>query len=275
MSKPTMFELHDVCVAFGPEHALEPTSLSLHAGTTVALMGPNGSGKTTLLRVIAELQKPSSGSLDSDPSSSIAYVGQHQHHHTWMPLTVREVLGMGRYRTLGLFGRFRNSDRDAMHRAADRLDVTTLLERPFGELSGGQRQRVLVASAIANDAMCLLLDEPITGLDLPSQQIILDVIDSERERGRLVILSTHHLEEARHCDRVLLLNGKVIADGPPVDVLTEANLTAAFGQSVLRVAGTSDDGPPVIVLDDHGHGHDHAHSSGRSVVHIHDEIVPT
>ena len=249
--------LTDITVRFGSSLALEVPQLELSSGASVALMGSNGSGKTTMLRVIGGLLEPTKGRRDVSPDFDVAYVAQHQHHHQWMPLTAGEVLAMGRYRKRGLLGRFTQDDRTALDAAADRLDVSDLRDEQFGELSGGQRQRVLVASALASDAGCLLLDEPITGLDLPSQNAILRVIDEETERDRIVVLSTHHLSEARRCDRVVLLDGGVVADGTPDDVLTEVHLAAAFG---VRLLGSNDEmAGPVIVVDEHGHDHTHHH----------------
>lgn len=254
----TVFRLDDMLVAFGNRVALRTGALTLAGGSTVAVMGPNGSGKTTLLRVLAGLIEPTAGEVTRAGTGAVAYVAQHQHQHPWMPLTVAEVLRMGRYRDRGLLGRLTIRDRQAVADAAARLGVDDLLGRPFGELSGGQRQRVLIAGALVGDATCLLLDEPITGLDLPSQRLILDIVDAERDRGRLVVLTTHHLDEARHCDRVLLLNGEVVADGPPEWTLTPDHLAAAFGPRHL-VGPDSSPSPEVLVIDEHGHGHDHGH----------------
>jgi len=256
-------ELTHVDVTFGSCRALEDATLDFVAGTSVALMGPNGSGKTTLLRVLAGLQKPTGGRVVRS-SGGAALVGQHQHQHAWMPLTAREVIRMGTYRRRGLFGRVTAADKAAIASAADRLGVTDLLDSSFGELSGGQRQRVLVAGALVNDSDMLLLDEPITGLDLPSQQRILEVINRERRAGRVVVLSTHHLDEAQSCDRVILLNGRILADGTPADVLTEEHLEAGFGE---RAVGSNSADGSLMLLDDHGHGHgDHARHS-----HAHDD----
>ena len=208
---------------------LETGDLKLEGPATVALMGPNGSGKTTLLRVLSGLQPPSSGRMAAEPGASVGYLCQHFYAHPYMPMMVSDVLAIGRYRTRGLLGRLRRSDKEAIRAAAERLDVTHLRRRAFGELSGGQRQRVMVAMVLASEADCVLLDEPITGLDLPSQTTILEVVEAERAAGRLVIMSTHHLQEARRCDRVVLLKGMVMADGAPDEVLTEANLAATFG----------------------------------------------
>lgn len=221
-------------------------------------MGPNGSGKTTLLRVLSGLQRPTSGRVESAGNVRVGFVCQHHQPHPFMPMTVQEVLTIGRYRSRGLLKRFRRSDREAVRVAAERLDVAHLRHRSFGELSGGQRQRVMVAMVLASEYDCLLFDEPITGLDLPSQTTILEVIEAERAAGHLVVMSTHHLQEARRCDRVLLLKGMVLADGAPDEVLTDANLTAAFGGEV--VAG-DEAGQEFVMASVHAHDAvDHGHS---------------
>src|SRR5690606_30652896 len=144
--------------------ALAPASFTLDRGTTVALVGANGSGKTTLISLLAGLIEPADGTIEV--ARPVALVAQHRHHHRWMPLSVDEVLRMGRYGEHGLLGRLRSGDRALIDDAAEQLEVTHLRKRPFGELSGGQQQRVLVAQALAADPALLLLDEPITGLDL-------------------------------------------------------------------------------------------------------------
>lgn len=249
---------------FGGHAALDGVDVSLHGGL-LTLLGPNGSGKTTFLRLLAGLVSPAAGRLGRH-GASVAYVSQRHDHHQWMPLTGGEVLRMGRYRNHGLLGRLGPTDRRAITRAATRLEVGDLLDRRFGALSGGQRQRVLIAMALAVDADCLLLDEPITGLDLASQKVILDVVDQERDRGRLVVMSTHHLDEARECDRVIVLATQVVADGPPDTALKAEPLARAFGQRVLKL--TDGEHAETILLDDHGHSHGDVHD------HHHDQHHP-
>lgn len=240
--------LVDACVHYGAIVALAPSTLQIAPATTVALVGANGSGKSTLLNLLAGLLAPTDGTVRRVPGLRVALVPQHQHQHRWMPLAVEDVLRMGRYGRRGLLGRLRASDRAAIATAADRLDVADLRRRPFGELSGGQRQRVLVAQALAAEPDLLLLDEPITGLDLPSQQRILELIGELRDTGTTVVLSTHHLGEARQADRVLLMAGCVLADGAPDDVLRPELLAEAFGNRAMSFAGDA----VVAVADDHG-----------------------
>ena len=252
LSTDPLVRVSDVCVHYGSSVALAPTSFEIAAGTSVALVGSNGSGKTTLLSVLADLVDPEDG--EAVVAGSVAMVTQHRDHHRWMPLSVDEVLRMGRYRHRGLLGRLRAGDRAIIDDAAHLLEVGHLRSRSFGDLSGGQQQRVLVAQAVASEPQLLLLDEPITGLDLPSQLRILDVIEQFAADGGVVIFSTHHLAEARRADRVLLMAGCVLADGTPDEVLVPSLLAEAFGGRVIRDDGTS------IVVDDHGHDHGEPHA---------------
>lgn len=252
----TPIRLERVCVHFDAVVALAPTTLEIAAGTAVALVGANGSGKTTLLHLIAGLLTPTEGGVTV--AGRVALVAQHQQHHPWMPLSVDEVLRMGRFRHwVRPLGR---ADRMAIDRAADRLGISHLRRRAYGDLSGGQRQRVLVAKALAAEPDVLLLDEPVTGLDLPSQAVILDVIGEHAAAGGTVVFSTHHLGEARRADRVLLLAGCVLADGAPESVLVPDLLAEAFGGRMVTADGRA------IVIDEHGHDHGHGH--GHSVVEL-------
>ena len=242
---------NDACVHYGPVVALAPVGFAILRGQSIALVGSNGSGKTTLLSLLAGLVQPEDGTLDV--RGHVAMVTQQRQHHRWMPLSVDEVLRIGRYRRRGLLGRLRTDDRAAIDAAADLLEVTHLRRRAFGDLSGGQQQRVLVAQAVAAEPDLLLLDEPITGLDLPSQLRILEVIDGHARQGGAVVFSTHHLAEARRADRVMLLAGCLLADGPPGEVLVPTLLAEAFGGRLVRDDGAS------ILVDDHGHDHGGPH----------------
>ena len=255
---------------YGSGHkALADVTCRFEYGTSTALIGANGSGKTTLLRLISGLSQPSAGTISPLPArKSVALVTQQHGNRTWVPVTVASVLRMSRYRDRGLVKRLSSDDRDLIEDASERMEVADLGNRQFGELSGGQRQRVMVAQALAQDAEILLMDEPITGLDMPSQATILRIIDEERKRGRMVVISTHHMDEAELCDQVLLLANRLVAVGKPTEVLNNKNLQEIFG---LRMAhGDEDDcvfhgehddhsGGVVHVFDDHGHGHDHGH----------------
>jgi ABC-type Mn2+/Zn2+ transport system ATPase subunit len=222
-------------VRLGAADALESVSFEVPAGATVALLGPNGAGKTTLFRAAVGLVKPSSGSIDLG-SDRVAFVPQRLDIEPSFPVTVSDVVRMGRYGDLGLLGRFGDRDRDLVAGALDSLGITGLAERRFGDLSGGERQRALLAQAAAQDAEVLLLDEPFTGLDAPTRATLMGELARWRSQGRAVIVATHDLESAcRDYDLVLCLNRAVIGFGPAAETCTQEVLAATFEGHVVRV----------------------------------------
>ena len=245
-------QLVDVTVRRGGRLALDSVTADFGPGTSTALVGPNGSGKTTLLEVLAGLLLPESGRL-LPAAPRVALVTQ-DHHPRWLPRTVAEVVRMGRFGRSPLPRRLSARDRAAVDDAVTRLEVGDLLHRQIGELSGGQRQRTLVAQALARHAPLLLLDEPITGLDLASQERILEVVGQETATGTTVVVTTHNLDEARHCDRVLVLDRRLVAEGTPDEVLRPAVLREAYGDRLLGDHAGHDHAHDLLIVDDHGHG---------------------
>jgi ABC-type Mn2+/Zn2+ transport system ATPase subunit len=247
-------------VRFGDVLALAPTDLTIGPSTSIALVGSNGSGKSTMLMLLAGLLAPSTGRVWRADGLGVAFVAQQHGQHRWMPLMVEEVLRMGMYRGRPLVQRIRPGQRAELDAIAERLEIGDLRRRAFGALSSGQRQRVLVAQALIGSPRLSLLDEPITGLDLASQRTILAVIGDEVRSGAAVVFSTHHLEEARRAEHVVLLAGEIVAEGSPSDVLRADLLALAFGGRVLRLDDSA------VLVDDHGHGvhdgTDHDHIDG-------------
>jgi len=248
-----------VSVKFGDTLAVDNVCFGIEPATSAAIIGPNGSGKTTILNLLVGLVKPTIGTVTIGGLNETAYVLQHRNSSRWMPLTAGEVVAMGTYRRLGLWGRLTGSDRAVIHQCAERLEVDSILGRQFDELSGGQRQRVLLAQALVQQPKVLLMDEPITGLDLASQQRILGLIDTEVKRGVTVIITTHNLDEARHCDKVLLVNKRLVACGRPDEVLHPDRLREAYGPRLLGDHSDHDHGNELLLVDDPAHGHDHDH----------------
>lgn len=242
--------ISDVHVDYGAVHAIGDLSLDIPTGASVAVIGPNGSGKSTLLKVIAGITQPNSGRADTHGAET-AIVLQSTDVDATVPITVRDTVAMARYPRLGLLRRFDAASREAVRSAMDRLEIADLADRQIHHLSGGQRQRAFVAQGLAQDAPILLLDEPLTGLDVRSRSIITDVLDSEHDLGHTVITTTHNFEDAARCDLVLLLATRFVAFGPPDDVFTEDHLRTAFGGRFVKVGET-------IVIDD-PHHHDHHH----------------
>jgi iron complex transport system ATP-binding protein len=219
--------------------AMEASSFSVPAGKITAVIGPNGSGKSTLLGAIAGLIEPLAGTLDvparSGGSRRVSYVLQTTKVNEALPITVGEIVSMGRYSGAGWYQPLESDDRLAVTDAMTRTGVEDLARRHLDELSGGQRQRVFVAQGLAQDHDLLLLDEPLTGIDIAAARAIDKAIHDEIEQGCTVIMTTHDLSEARIADYVVLLAGRVVAAGPPEDVLTGANLGEAYGQSLLHI----------------------------------------
>lgn len=247
-------------LAYGRHPVLQDVSFDLPSGAVTSLVGPNGAGKSSLLNAIVGLLPVESGTLkvlNGTPSElrrRVGYVMQSAKVNEQLPVTVREVVTMGRFATRGAFGRMTAEDRRMVDESIDRLELGDLTGRHLHELSGGQRQRVFVAQGLAQGGDLLLLDEPVTGLDVVSRQHILDVVAEERLAGRTIVMTTHDLSEAADTDHVLLLAGRVVASGTATEVLTAANLADAYGGRLLRLA----DG--MVLIDDphhHAHGHDH------------------
>ncbi|MGI9607974.1 MAG: metal ABC transporter ATP-binding protein [Acidimicrobiales bacterium] len=234
-------------VRFGETVALSRVDLLVPAGTSLAVIGPNGSGKSTLLGTLAGTIDPHAGSTHvAGPPPAL--VMQSTEIDKSLPVTVRDAVAMARYSSLGLFSRFRDADRTAVEGALSRTAIEDLADRQLHDLSGGQRQRVLVAQGLAQDADVILLDEPMTGLDVVSRSIILNVIDEELAAGRTVVVTTHDLQDARRCDQVLLLDRTPVVIGSPTEVLVEHHLERAFGGRFMRIGEG-------LVLDDPHHVH--------------------
>lgn len=231
--------------------AIASSTFSVQRSTTVAFIGPNGSGKSTLLDAICGLVRPRAGRLEVmglvPGRASAAYVLQGTETPATLPLTVREVVTMGRYRSTGLWGRLGTAGREAVDEAMIRTGIEDLASAQLLELSGGQRQRALIAQGLAARADLLVLDEPMTGLDLVSRRRVLDVMDEERGRGATVVFSTHDMSEAAGADQVVLLAGGVVASGDPGTVLTRQNLRIAYEGQIV-------DAGDLLLDDPHHHG---------------------
>ena len=189
----------------------------------------------------------------TSPLPKVSFVTQ-SHHHRWIPLTVTEVLRMGCYDGRSFPRRLSVKHKSALNTAIDQLAIRGIANLQISKLSGGERQRVFLAQALIRDAPVLLLDEPLTGVDLPTQDRIFEQLELQKDSGKTVVLSTHNLDEARHCDRILVLAGRLVAEGSPDDVLIPKVLRAAYGERLLGDHAQHDHGHEMILLDDHGHG---------------------
>jgi len=248
---PPAVTADQLVLAYGPKVALDSSSFEIPLGGITVLIGPNGSGKSTLLGAIAGLIDPVSGSIQvarvGGSPQRISYVLQSTKVNDTLPVTVREVVAMGRFATTRTHRRLGAADQEVVDEAMRRMGLVGLAGLHLSELSGGQRQRVLVAQGLAQEHEILLLDEPLTGLDLTSAQAIDQVIHDETETGCTIVMTTHDLAEAQVADHVVLLSGRVVASGAPAEVLTVENLTAAYGPNLLHVEGER------LFIDDPAH----------------------
>lgn len=226
--------VENACLAFGMLEVLHQVNLTIRRGAVTAMVGPNGSGKTSLLRMLAGFCAPSWGTVCWHDVERVALAEQADERSAWMPLRVRDVLVMGRYGHSGLVGRFRKRDKEMVAEAAERMDVSRLLNRQMGQLSVGQRRRVRLAMCLAQEADMLLLDEPEGGLDIASNQRIFTEMEREKQRGAAVVFATHKLEEAAKSDYAVLLNKGVVAQGPATEVLCSEQLSRVYGSEVLE-----------------------------------------
>ncbi len=207
MSHPEepVVRLRGVRVDLEGHRALDGVDLDVHAGRLTAVVGANGSGKSTLVSVLAGFRTPTSGSVQRRPGIAVALVAQHTDGSARLPLTVADLVTMGRWRERGAFRPLRRSDRDRVAEAIDAVGLARLARRPLGALSGGQRQRAFVAQALAQDADLLLLDEPTSGLDDASRRAAASALRVATGRGAAVVVVTHDLGELGEVDEVVML----------------------------------------------------------------------
>ena len=215
--------------------ALVGLNFSIHCGHTLALVGPNGAGKSTLLNVLAGIMPPTGGEAlwDGKPlhctRREVAWLPQRSQVDLSFPITVRELVEMGRYPSLGPWRSTGEHDALIVDKALHTLRITELQQRQISELSGGQLQRAFLARALAQEAHILLLDEPFTGLDAPGTSELGTLLGELAHEGRLVIASYHDVEHAaRYFDYALLLHREQVAFGPCAQTLTPENLHRAY-----------------------------------------------
>jgi ABC-type Mn2+/Zn2+ transport system ATPase subunit len=230
-----ILDVHKVSVRYNGRYAIQDITFHLHAGERVAVVGPNGAGKSTLFKVIAGVLQPVSGEVNvygSMPRGHvcIAYIPQRSQVDWSFPVSVADVVMMGRIAKLGPLGWPKKRDWDLVHETLRIVELDDLAKRQIGELSGGQQQRMFIARALAQEAELMLMDEPLSGLDAPSQEGILSLLDDLQQKKVTVMVATHDLEQAsEYFDRIMLLNRRLIGFGPPAQVLQTDKLIQAYG----------------------------------------------
>ncbi|MHA7304841.1 metal ABC transporter ATP-binding protein [Arthrobacter sp. TMN-49] len=234
-------EVKSVTVHYGDVLALDQATLSLEKGRICGLVGMNGSGKSTLFKAIMGLVKPDAGTVTIDGvspakarrSGVVSYVPQSEDVDWQFPLSVQDVVMMGRYGHMGLSRQPRKADKLAVAEALDRVELSKYAHRQIGQLSGGQKKRAFVARGIAQEATTLLLDEPFAGVDKRSEATICELLRELAGAGATILVSTHDLHALPNlADEAVLLMHKVLMHGTPLDVLQPENLALAFGLDV-------------------------------------------
>jgi len=261
--KPPVIQFSDATLAYPRGIALRHVTLSIAQGEFIGIIGPNGSGKTTLLKAILGLLCPTEGTvrvfdcschkLRCHHRARIGYLPQKDQVDPDFPITVRETVMMGRYGAIGLLRRPSDTDRELVHRALEAVEMDKQIDAPLGHLSGGQQQRVLIARALAQQPEVLLLDEPTTGIDAPTQHSIIRLVSRlHREMKLTILFVTHDINTiSPYADRIALINRKLFAVGPPSEVLNKETLSEIYGKQV--VVTTKEEGIFVIVGDYHHH----------------------
>ena len=259
-------EISDVTVTYRNGHtALKDVSFAVPQGSIAALVGVNGSGKSTLFKAVMGFVPLAKGQIsvlgmsetEAQARNLVAYVPQAEEVDWNFPVLVEDVVMMGRYGHMNWLRRPSKHDREMVDAALERVDMSAYRKRQIGELSGGQKKRVFLARALAQEGEVILLDEPFTGVDVRTEEQIVELLQALRDEGRVLLVSTHNLGSVpEYCDRAILLNVTVLAQGPTSQVFTQANLEKAFGGVLRQVTlggpdlHTDDDTRQVTVLTD-------------------------
>lgn len=241
---PLAIEVEDVTVAYPNGHvALRDASFRLGPGTICALVGVNGSGKSTLFKSIMGFVRPARGRVRvagapveaSRKRQLVAYVPQTEEVDWTFPVSVWDVVLMGRYGHMNFLRRPSAEDKRIALASLERVGMAEFRDRQIGELSGGQKKRVFLARALAQQGRIMLLDEPFTGVDVQTEAAIIELLRALRAEGHLILVSTHNLGSVpEFCDQVVLIHRTVLAYGPTEEVFTEPNLTRAFGGALRQ-----------------------------------------
>jgi len=238
-----LLSIEQLGIHFGDRPALEGVDLVFTEGETVSLLGPNGAGKSTLLKTIAGMIPPTHGVIRyggatvDGANHRIVYVPQRSAVDWVFPVNVLDVVLMARRRARARWRPYNREDQALALEALDRVGMKEFAPHQIGELSGGQQQRVFLARALLQEGDLYLLDEPFTGVDVPTQELLIELFNGLRGEGKTIIYATHDLAQAaRSSDQIVLIRRTVVASGPPARVMTAANLRACFGgQAILPV----------------------------------------
>lgn len=234
-------DIQNVTVTYHGKVALHSASLQLKPGTICGLVGMNGAGKSTLFKAMMGFVKPVSGQIliqglptrQVQKRSQVAYVPQAEEVDWNFPVSVEDVVMMGRYGYMNVLRIPRSRDRQVVRESLDRVEMWDLRDRQIGELSGGQKKRTFFARALAQQGQVLLLDEPFAGVDIKTEKMMIHLLMELRQAGHTILISTHDLGSiTTFCDQVVLINRSILAYGETSEVFTEENLSRTFGGAV-------------------------------------------
>jgi ABC-type Mn2+/Zn2+ transport system ATPase subunit len=249
MAGDPLLAVDGLVVGYGGAPVLRDVGFAARPGDRIAVLGPNGGGKTTLFRALLGELRPVSGTVTRPPR--IAVVPQTERSRLDFPVSALDVALMGALSTLPWWRRPGRRERERARAALAAVGLGDRADRTFGDLSGGQRQRVLVARALVQDAPVLLLDEPYVGLDAPSVELLDALLGGLAADGRALLIATHDVDQSRAWERVLCVNRRQVAFGPPAAVLTREVLEATYGADLVDVTGER------CVIPAHHHDHHH------------------
>lgn len=241
-SQPPLLTCTNLAVHYDNRSALRDVNLAVKRGEITALLGPNGAGKSTLLKVLAGMIPPSHGSAAfraselTGPHHRITYVPQRSDVDWTFPISVLECTMLGLAAKRSRWRPFSRADKAAATQALQDVRMDHLAQAQIDALSGGQQQRVFLARALLNNGDVLLLDEPFTGVDVPTQEMLVELLTGLRSRGTAIVYATHDLAQAaRTADYAVLLNGEIVAEGSPRDIFHDDLLLLTFGGSVVSM----------------------------------------
>lgn len=263
---PARLDVDNITVAYDGTPVLREVTFQVPHGARVAVVGPNGAGKSTLFKALVGLLPLRAGKIFihdlplGHHLDCVAYVPQREEVDWRFPVTVRDVVLMGRFGHQKWLQRSSHTDRAIVDKSLEQMGIADIADRSISELSGGQQQRVFLARALAQEPHIFLMDEPFTGVDTTTQTATLALLDHLREQKVTVLISTHDLNLAgSRFDSVLLLNRRLIAFGEAKSVFTPENLGQAFGSQLLRLPGDT-----VLVDDCCPPGEDHPQNRGSN-----------
>ncbi|MBR9860249.1 metal ABC transporter ATP-binding protein [bacterium] len=244
MSKePTLIEAHNLTVVYGRKPALWNVDFEIPGKQVIGIMGPNGSGKSTLLKSIMGVVEPTSGFTKvydqdiDDVRDRISYVPQRQDIDWDFPASVWDVVSMGRFAQRGLFKRLNKEDQDIIAQSLDKVGMLSFSKRQISQLSGGQQQRVFLARALAQQGELFLMDEPFAGVDISTEEMIIDLLKEMKEEGKTLVIVHHDLHTAQsYFDWLVLLNTRLVASGPVSEVFNDKTLSDTYGGKLTTMS---------------------------------------